>query len=120
MLRGAGRQFQLTIVDEPDQLDQIAGEMAQQAAAAGDGTINAVACQAVTHGCAFGVLPQGTFNYFGRTHGIPEALEEAVHALLRSNLHPVPASACIRSYSKSGNWTRNSSGAAGSWLRCRR
>jgi diacylglycerol kinase family enzyme len=97
VLRGTRRQFQLTIVDQPEQLDQIADQMAQQAAAAGgvlvaaggDGTINAVARQAVQHGCAFGVLPQGTFNYFGRTHGIPEDLEEAVYALLLSNLHPV-------------------------------
>jgi diacylglycerol kinase family enzyme len=97
VLRGAGRQFQLEIVDEPEKLDQIAKQLAQAATAAGgvlvaaggDGTINAVACQAVAHGCAFGVLPQGTFNYFGRTHGIPEDLDEAVHALLRSNLYPV-------------------------------
>lgn len=39
-------------------------------AAGGDGTINAVAQQAVARG-AFGVLPQGTFNYFSRAHGLP-------------------------------------------------
>jgi diacylglycerol kinase family enzyme len=97
VLAAAGRQFQLTIVDQPGTIDDIAAQAAQQAAAAGgvlvaaggDGTINAVARQAVTHGCAFGVLPQGTFNYFARTHGIPEDLREAVHALLAARLHPV-------------------------------
>jgi len=97
VLREAGRQFQLTVIEQPDTIDQIAAQLAQQAAAAGgvlvaaggDGTINAVARQAIAHGCAFGVLPQGTFNYFGRTHGIPEDLSEAAHALLAARLHPV-------------------------------
>jgi predicted polyphosphate/ATP-dependent NAD kinase len=52
-------------------------------AAGGDGTLNTVAHAAVEHGCVFGVLPQGTFNYFGRTHGIPEDLADAERALLR-------------------------------------
>jgi diacylglycerol kinase family enzyme len=97
VLRDAGRQFHLTVIDQPDTIDQTASQLARQAAAAGgvlvaaggDGTINAVARQAIAHGCAFGVLPQGTFNYFGRTHGIPEELSEAVHALLAARLHPV-------------------------------
>jgi len=97
VLQDAGRTFHLAIVDQPGTIDAIATQMAQQAAAAsgilvaagGDGTINAVARQAVTHRCAFGVLPQGTFNYFARTHGIPEGLREAVHALLAARLHPV-------------------------------
>lgn len=36
-----------------------------------------------------GVVPQGTFNYFARTHGIPEDPAEAVHALLHSAPAPV-------------------------------
>ncbi|WP_373988869.1 diacylglycerol kinase family protein [Duganella sp. BuS-21] len=97
VLRNAGRLFSLTIIDQPDSIDAIAAQLAREAAAAGgvlvaaggDGTINAVARQAIAHGCAFGVLPQGTFNYFGRTHGIPEDLAEAVHALLAAHMHPV-------------------------------
>lgn len=50
--------------------------------AGGDGTINAVAQAVLGSGCAFGVLPQGTFNYFGRNHGIPTETEEAVNSLL--------------------------------------
>lgn len=97
VLRQAGRHFELTMIDEPGTIDEIAARLAKQAAdsggvlvaAGGDGTINAVARQAVAHGCQFGVLPQGTFNYFGRTHGIPEDLSEAVHALLAARVYPV-------------------------------
>jgi diacylglycerol kinase family enzyme len=97
VLRGAGQPFQLTIIDPPDAIGQVAAQLARQAAAAGgvlvaaggDGTINAVAQQAIRHGCAFGVLPQGTFNYFARTHGIPEDLEQAVHALLAARVQAV-------------------------------
>jgi len=52
------------------------------AVAGGDGTINAVAQAVLGSGCAFAVLPQGTFNYFGRTHGIPTDTEDAVRVLL--------------------------------------
>lgn len=50
--------------------------------AGGDGTINAVAQAVLGSGCAFGVLPQGTFNYFGRNHGIPTETDEAVKSLM--------------------------------------
>ena len=93
----SGRKFTLRVVDDPSQLDAIAADLARQSAAAGgilvaaggDGTINTVAGKAVQAGCPFGVLPQGTFNYFGRTHGIPEDLGEAVQALLASRMQPV-------------------------------
>jgi diacylglycerol kinase family enzyme len=97
VIRGAGRICHLEVVDEPERLQAIARGMAAQAkaeggilvAAGGDGTINTVAHEAVLAGCPFGVLPQGTFNYFGRTHGIPEDLAEAVYALLRARVRPV-------------------------------
>lgn len=53
-------------------------------AVGGDGTINSVAQAAHAQGCAMGVMPQGTFNYFARTHGIPNDPAEAVQALLRA------------------------------------
>jgi diacylglycerol kinase family enzyme len=97
VLHGAGRTCHIEIVDDPARLGDIARRMATQArenggvvvAAGGDGTINTVAHEAVRQGCLFGVLPQGTFNYFGRTHGIPEALDEAVRALLAARVTPV-------------------------------
>jgi len=58
-------------------------------AAGGDGTINAVAQAVLGSGCAFGVLPQGTFNYFGRNHGIPTETQEAVDVLFSQSPQPV-------------------------------
>lgn len=97
VIRGAGRICHLEVIDDPSKIGDIARELARRAkesggtlvAAGGDGTINAVAHEAVLAGCTFGVLPQGTFNYFGRTHGIPEDLSEAVYALLRARVEPV-------------------------------
>lgn len=97
VLAAAGRSCHLELVDDPAELAAKAHELAARAAgsggilvaAGGDGTINTVAHEAVLAGCPFGVLPQGTFNYFGRTHGIPEDLEEAVYALLRAKVQPV-------------------------------
>jgi diacylglycerol kinase family enzyme len=97
VLQAAGRSCHLELVQDPEQLGEIARRMAAKAkendgvvvAAGGDGTINTVAHEAVRQGCLFGVLPQGTFNYFGRTHGIPEDLAEAVRALLAATVTPV-------------------------------
>jgi diacylglycerol kinase family enzyme len=97
VLKEAGRRFTLTVIEDSSQLDQLAQASAMRAkaaggilvAAGGDGTINTVAAKAVAVGCTFGVLPQGTFNYFGRTHGIPEDLGEAVRALLDAHVHAV-------------------------------
>ena len=58
-------------------------------AAGGDGTINAVAAATLGSGCPFGVLPQGTFNYFGRTHAIPEDTADATRLLLTTTAWPV-------------------------------
>jgi diacylglycerol kinase family enzyme len=97
VLEEAGRTCHLERVDDPAELGEIARRMAVKAkendgvvvAAGGDGTINTVAHEAVQQGCLFGVLPQGTFNYFGRTHGIPEDLTDAVRALLDARMTPV-------------------------------
>jgi diacylglycerol kinase family enzyme len=97
VLGAAGRACEIEVVEDASLLEDAARRMAGRAvrdgavlvAAGGDGTLNTVAHAAVTHGCVFGVLPQGTFNYFGRTHGIPEDLADAVRALLRSRVRPV-------------------------------
>jgi len=56
-------------------------------AVGGDGTLNTAAQAAYAAGCAMGVVPQGTFSYFARTHGIPPDPADAVRQLL----HSVPA-----------------------------
>ena len=90
VLTQAGRKHEINVVDEPARLSGIARAVVDQAsarggivvAAGGDGTINAVAQAVLGSGCPFGVLPQGTFNYFARTHGIPADSAEAVRLLL--------------------------------------
>jgi diacylglycerol kinase family enzyme len=58
-------------------------------AVGGDGTLNTVAQAAHSAGCAMGVVPQGTFNYFARSHGIPADQTEAAGLLLRVAPAPV-------------------------------
>lgn len=58
-------------------------------AAGGDGTINAVVQGVLPSGLPLGVLPQGTFNYFGRAHAIPADTAEAAHRLLRAQPRPI-------------------------------
>jgi diacylglycerol kinase family enzyme len=93
----AGREFHLISINDPGQLPARAREAVQRAqqadgvvvAAGGDGTLNAVAQAVLGSGCAFGVLPQGTFNYFGRTHGIPADTALAMQVLLHAPVMPV-------------------------------
>lgn len=97
VLTQAGREYQIRIVEDPTQLHDIAHQTVEQArarggvvvAAGGDGTINTVAQATLGSGCPFGVLPQGTFNYFSRTHGIPSDTAEATRCLLTARAHPV-------------------------------
>ena len=60
-------------------------------AAGGDGTINAVANAVMGSDCPFGVLPQGTFNYFGREHAIAQDMRKAALTLLQAHISPVQA-----------------------------
>ncbi len=95
-LQRAGREHQFFFAARPADLNDLARRAVVQAKAAagavvgagGDGTLNTVAQAAFENDCPFGVLPQGTFNYFGRTHGIPENTAEAVAALLDPTITP--------------------------------
>ncbi|MBA4265137.1 MAG: diacylglycerol kinase [Comamonadaceae bacterium] len=62
-------------------------------AVGGDGTINTVAQAAHAAGCAMGVVPRGTFNYFARTHGIPDDTAEAARRLMDWTPLPVQVAA---------------------------
>ena len=94
-LAEAGRAGELRFI-RPADLAQAADEAALTAlhrrsavvAVGGDGTINVVARAAHARGCAMGLVPQGTFNYFARTHGLPEDAAEATRVLLHGA--PVP------------------------------
>ena len=100
VLQAAGRRGDLHFCP-PVELARMARESAQRAlstgtavvAVGGDGTLNTVAQAAHAAGCAMGVVPQGTFNYFARTHGIPADPAEAVRLLLRAAPAPVQVAA---------------------------
>ena len=95
----AGCPYRLFCARRPGEL----GELAQQAVeaaqaqdgavvvAGGDGTINAVVQAVLTGGVPLGVLPQGTFNFFGRCHGLPEGDPgEGMRGLLDAQERPIP------------------------------
>jgi len=69
-------------------VDAARAEAGVVVAAGGDGTINAVVQALLGSGCALGVLPKGTFNYFSRTHAIPTDTGQALRVLLGA--WPVP------------------------------
>lgn len=97
VLKAAGRQHEILRVEDPQRLRDLATEAVTKAqqgdgvvvAAGGDGTLNAVAQIALESDCKFGVIPQGTFNYFGRTHGISSDAAEAARGLLSARVQPV-------------------------------
>lgn len=99
-LRAAGRPGQLHVC-EPADLSRRTAELARLAhetnsaivAVGGDGTINTVAQAAHAAGCALGVIPRGTFNYFARTHGIATNVADAMAQLLGARPEPVQVAA---------------------------
>ena len=97
VLDAAGRAHHILTVEAGQTLPELACDAVAQAgavqgivvAAGGDGTINTVAQAMLGSGLTFGVLPQGTFNYFSREHGIPADTEAAVRLLLDGEIRPV-------------------------------
>jgi diacylglycerol kinase family enzyme len=93
-LTTAGRRFELTVVENPARLSDIAQQTLARAqqhdgivvVGGGDGAINAVVQTMLHSDCPLGVLPQGTFNYFSRAHGIPSDTAAAVRALLDAHI----------------------------------
>ena len=90
----AGRAVEFLQINDAAQISQIAQRAVALAqarkgvvvAAGGDGTISAVAGAVLGSGCPFGVLPEGTFNYFGRAHAIPQDTAAAARALLGASI----------------------------------
>ena len=97
VLNASGRRHELTQVQDPRDLGKAAGQAIEWAqrhqgavvVAGGDGSINTLAQQVLPTGLPFGVLPQGTFNYFARANGIPTDTEDATRALLTAHVRPV-------------------------------
>jgi len=99
ILDEGGRTYEFLQCTGSDKIDVIARRAVDLAvsrrgvvvAAGGDGTINAVANAVLGSGCPFGVLPQGTFNYFGRDNAISQDSRKAVRVLLSALIAPVQA-----------------------------
>lgn len=93
----AGRRHELLLVEEPGRLPRVAQQAVERAvahegvvvAAGGDGTLNAVASAVLPSGRPFGVVPLGTFNYFGRANGIPTETAAAAELLTQEAARPV-------------------------------
>ena len=97
VLREAGRHHEFFHADRPEQIRQCVRQAIDRAeqtqgaviVAGGDGTINAAAELTLPTRRPFGLLPQGTFNYTCRTHGIPLDSIEATRALLNARIKPI-------------------------------
>lgn len=95
-LASHGRKGELLSCN-PGNLAQVATAAAVRAlerntaviAVGGDGSLNTVAQAAHAAGCAMGVIPYGTFNYFARAHGIPTEPSAAARLLLDARPQPV-------------------------------
>lgn len=99
VLQDGGRDFEFLQCEGSESIDLLARRAVDLArarqgvvvAAGGDGTINAVANAVLGSGCPFGVLPQGTFNYFGRDNAISQDSAKAAQVLLAGLISPVQA-----------------------------
>ena len=99
-LRIGGRRGDLLFCS-PAELTRVVHQAATRAVATrtavvavgGDGTLNTVAQAVHAVGCAMGVVPYGTFNYFARTHGIPTEPSAAARLLLEAQPMPVQVAA---------------------------
>lgn len=90
VLNQAGRTHEFLMGHAGASVDELARRAVEQAkaqqgvvvACGGDGTVSAVAHAVLGSGCPFAVVPQGTFNYFGRAHGISQDAAEATGQML--------------------------------------
>lgn len=97
VLSAAGRPHEFILIEDPRALAAVAKQAVDAAAksggavvvAGGDGTINAVMQAVLPTRRPFGIIPQGTFNYSSRAHGIPQDTAEAARSLLSATVKPV-------------------------------
>lgn len=91
-LKSAGRRYRIVPV-APGEIVQACQQAARLAkendgvivGVGGDGTISCAAQAALAQDCPLGVIAQGTFNLFARTHGLPLDAAAAARALLHAS-----------------------------------
>jgi len=91
-LKNAGRRYRFVPV-APGEIVQACQQAARLAkenngvivGVGGDGTISCAAQAALAQDCPLGVIAQGTFNLFARTHGLPLDAAAAARALLHAS-----------------------------------
>ncbi len=91
-LESRGHEVHFRILDRGADIERNCSAAADKAdrlsatlvACGGDGTINAVAAAALEFKVTLGILPMGTFNYFGRVHGIPADLDRGLEIIVDS------------------------------------
>lgn len=97
-LESADQCYEFVNLENPSEISRLAKDSAERVkreggalvVVGGDGSLNAFAAEALRVQCPFGVIPQGTFNYFARTQGIPENPTEATLSLLNGRLRSIP------------------------------
>lgn len=97
VLTSAQQRFTILAFNDPQEIVTMAQHAAHLAetqngaviVAGGDGTINAAVQAVLPTGRPLGIIPQGTFNYSSRAHGIPFDAESATRSLLQPHLKPV-------------------------------
>ena len=93
-LVAAGVEARLHVVEDPARLEATIEQALADAprcivAAGGDGTINAVAAQAIRAGVPLAVLPAGTLNHFARDLKLPDALDAAAAVIAGGRVREV-------------------------------
>jgi diacylglycerol kinase family enzyme len=114
VMRDAGRERHLHLVENPAGLGSAALGAVSNASRVGgalatagdDGTIDTVASAVLGSTWPLGILPQGAFNYFGRTHGIPENTMNAARMLLSATPRPMQVGLYPRLLENREGWKR--------------
>ena len=97
VFKAAGRPFEFVEIGQTASIGDVCEKAVMLAkaqngvvvAAGGDGTVSTAASAVLRSGCPFGVLPQGTFNYFARANAISQDTRAAAEALLGASISPV-------------------------------
>lgn len=97
MLIEARKPYEFFMIEDPAHIATVAERAVKRAvetngvviASGGDGTLAATAQAILPTQRPFGIIPNGTFNYFGRAQEVPEDIEAAMRVVLDPELRRV-------------------------------